>query len=158
MISDSAPHLKKKIFESPSPRQPQDTLSPGGRLEVSVLFSSIEGTIAALKCATSLVKGLNGRITLVEVQRVPYPLPLNRPAVALDFTQQRLLAVAAQSELDIEVSLYLCRLPWETLARVLKPRSIIVIGCRRQWWRSREEKLASKLHRAGYHPVLVKAS
>ncbi|MBV9182914.1 MAG: hypothetical protein JO356_16520 [Acidobacteria bacterium] len=159
MSSNSAPCVthEERIFQYPAPPHQPRAISPGGRLEIWVLFTTPGGTIAALERAACLLKGLEGCISLVEVQTVPYPLPLNRPPVALNFTKQRLLAIAAQSELEIAVSVYLCRSAAETLARILKPGSIVVIGCRRQWWRNREEKLASKLRRAGYHTVVVKA-
>ena len=127
------------------------------KLEISVLFTSRESTIAAVRRAAAMLKGLDGRISLIDVQTVPYPLPLDRPPVALDFTQRRLLAIAAESELESKASVYFCRFRWETLLRILKPGSAIVIGTRKRWWTSREKKLARKLQRAGYQTLVVEA-
>jgi len=53
------------------------------RLEVVVVFTSLEGTIAALKSAGNLVHGLRAHITLVVPQIVPYALPLESPPTLL---------------------------------------------------------------------------
>lgn len=141
-----------------SPTDISVTAASDGKLEISVLFTSLQSTIAAVHRAAALLKGLDGRISLIEAQAIPYPLPLDTPPVALDFTRQRLLTIAAESELEIAVFVYLCRFRLETLSRVLKPGSVIVIGCRRKWWPSWEKKLARRLQRAGYQAIVVEAA
>jgi hypothetical protein len=126
-----------------------------GELEVFVLFTSPESTITAVRRAATLLKGLKGRISLVEVQTIPYPLPLDSPPVALDFSKRRLLAIAGETELEIAVYVYLSRFPWETLAQVLRPGSVVVMGCRKKWWPGWEKKLARRLQRAGHSTVVV---
>ena len=51
------------------------------RLNISVIFTSVEATLAALKKAGALASSLGARITLVVPQVVPYPLPLESPPV-----------------------------------------------------------------------------
>ena len=56
-------------------------------LNISVIFTAVEATLAALKQAGILASNLGGRISLVVAQVIPYPLPLNKPLAAPDFTE-----------------------------------------------------------------------
>jgi hypothetical protein len=42
----------------------------------------------------------------------------------------------------------------ETLAAVLEPHSLIVLGARKRWWPTQEKRLARKLRRAGHEVIL----
>ena len=55
------------------------------KLNISVVFTSIESTLAALKEAGTLAYSLGARITLLVPQVVPYPLALETPPVLIDF-------------------------------------------------------------------------
>lgn len=68
--------------------------STDGELRVFVPYTSVELTKAALTGATVLVRKLDLHITLFAVQIVPFPLPLERSAVAPNFLEQRLLVIA----------------------------------------------------------------
>ena len=125
------------------------------RLNVSVVFTSIEATIAALKKAAGLASRLNAHITLLVPQIVPYPLPLTSPPVLLDFNERRFRVLAEQSAVETRVCLYLCRDRWETLTVVLKPRSVVVLGGRKRWWPTAEKRLAHRLRRAGHEVVFA---
>lgn len=128
------------------------------RLEVVVVFTSVEGTIAALKSASNLVRGLRAHITLVVPQIVPYALPLESPPTLLDFSQRRLSEIASESRVETIVRLYLCRNPLETVTAVLKPRSLVVVGSHRRWWPTREQSLARKLQRAGHEVIFTETA
>ena len=43
----------------------------------------------------------------------------------------------------------------EGFCHVLKPESIVLLGARKHWWRTREEKLARRLARDGHKVVLL---
>jgi hypothetical protein len=126
----------------------------GSKLEISVVFTSVDATLAALKEAADLANSLGGRITLIVPQVVPYPLPLTSPPVLVDFNERRLRVLAGQSRVETRVSIYLCRDALPTLLSVLKPHSLIVVGSRKRWWPTAEKRLAAKLRRAG-HEVMV---
>ena len=136
----------------PAPAFGQDAES---KLEISVVFSSLEGTLAALKEAGSLASALGGRITLIVPQVVPYPLPLTSPPVLVDFNERRLRVIASHARVETRVCIYLCRDPLETLQSVLKPHALVVVGCRNRWWRTPERRLAAKLRRSGYEVVVT---
>jgi hypothetical protein len=58
------------------------------KLNIAVVFTSVEATPAALKEAGALATSLGARITLLVPQIVPYPLPLESPPVLLDFKRE----------------------------------------------------------------------
>jgi hypothetical protein len=128
------------------------------QLNVSVIFTSVDATLAALREAGRLLgsqaRSLGGRITLIVPQIVPYPLPLNSPPVLVDFNERRLRVIASDCRVETSVCVYLCRDPLEILRSVLKPHSLVVVGSRRRWWPTAEKRLAAKLRSAG-HEVIV---
>src|ERR1700730_171952 len=125
------------------------------RLNVAVVFTSVESTLAALREAGALANSLGARITLLVPQVVPYPLPMETPPVLVEFNENRFRVIASESPVETSVQIYLCRDRFETLASVLKPGSIVVLGGRKRWWPTKEERLARQLRRAGYE-VLFK--
>jgi hypothetical protein len=125
------------------------------RFEISVVFTSFDATVAALKMAGALLKGLNAHISLVVPQVVPYPLPLDNPPVLREFCERKLREIANESPVDTTVFLYLCRDRLATLRTVLKRGSIVVIGGRRKWWPTREKSLAGKMRRSGHEVIFT---
>jgi hypothetical protein len=132
---------------------PQPELTP--RLNVAVVFTSVEATLAALREAGLLAARLGGRITLLVPQVVPYPLPLSSPPVLIDWNERRFSVLAAESPVETTVRLYLCRDRMETLLKVLTPHSLVVVGGPKRWWPNGEKSLVRKLRRAG-HEVIFK--
>src|SRR5688572_1192783 len=126
-------------------------------LNILVIFTSVDATASALKKTAPLAESLGARITLLVSQVVPYPLPLTSPPVLLEFQEKRFRKIASQSPVSVRVELYLCRHEFETLKRVLKPRSLVVIGGRRTLWPTREKAMARKLRRAGHEVIFNEA-
>ena len=137
------------------PASPPGTNESEGKLEIAVIFTSADATVAAIDRAGALLRGLNGHISLVAAQSVPYPLPLERPPVLLHFNKQRLIDIAGESPVDPTVHLYLCRWRSETLASALRPGTVVVIGGRKRWWPTWEKSLARKLRRAGFTVIFL---
>jgi hypothetical protein len=125
------------------------------RLNIAVLFTSIPSTLAALKRAGDVARGLGARLTLLVPQVVPYPLPLESPPILLDWNEQRFSVIARESPVDTTVQIYLCRDRMEALERVLSPRSIVVVGARQRWWPTAEMRMARKLRRLGHEVILA---
>jgi hypothetical protein len=127
---------------------------PGARLNISVIFTSVEPTLAALRKAGALASSLGARITIFAPQVVPYPLPLESPPVLLDWSERRFSVIAAASPVETSVCIYLCRDRAAALRDALKPRSVVVIGGRRGWRPfSAEKSLARRLRRAGHEVI-----
>lgn len=131
-------------------------LNPNDEPEVSVLFTNEKHARSALRLAGALAQDLSARINLVVVKEVPLAFPVDQPPVAVSFTVQRLLEFASEGEqgpLDTTVQLCYCRNKPQAMAQVLKPRSLVIIGGRKRWWRREEDRLA-KLLRAKGHQVI----
>lgn len=124
-------------------------------LEISVLFTSQEAALTALRRAAELAASLSARITLIVPQIVPFPLPLASPPVLLDFQEARLREIASKSQVETVVRIYLCRDRWDLLKTALTPNSLVVLGSRRKWrWFRSESRLARRLRKNG-HEVIV---
>jgi hypothetical protein len=136
----------------PSP-SPIEEIEP--RLNISVVFTTVEATLEALRRAGDLASRLSGQITLLVPQVVPYPLPLTSPPVLLDWNERRFHIIASESPVETKVMLYLCRDRIETMMQTLMPRSLIVIGGRKRWWPTAETRLARKLRRAGHEVIFT---
>jgi hypothetical protein len=122
--------------------------------EVFVLFASQEQTLKALKKACDIAKPMCAGIVVLAAEIVPYPLPLDRPSVRLEFIIRRFQKIAGQYPAKTEVRVYLCRDQLEALKRVLEPNSTVVIGTKKRWWPTREARLARKLRRGGHKVIL----
>lgn len=126
------------------------------KLNIAVVFTSVEATLAALRRAGLLASSLGARITLHVPQLVPYPLPLERPPVLLDWNQRRFRVIAGASPVETVVRLYLCRDKVETLNRALSAGSLVVIGGPKVWWPfTREKRLAAALRLLGHEVIFI---
>jgi hypothetical protein len=123
-------------------------------LNVTVVFTTYEATGFALETASLLAARLNACITLLAFQVVPYPLPLTQPRVSLAFFEHRLSQLAGSTPVSTAVFVYLCRDPVQVLRGLLKPRSLVVLGGRKRWWRTPEKRLAGVLRKAGHEVIL----
>lgn len=131
-----------------------------GRLHIHVVFTTIEGTIAALRSAADSAASLGADITLLVTEVVYYRYPLETPPVSPAFLQDRCIAVIEEARLDvsaINIEIYFCRRQMQCLQFRLKPRSIVVIGERKLYWPSRELKLERTLKLLGHDVLLVNA-
>jgi|SRR5579871_70037 len=155
LTNQLAPAFEKVLHAAVTCPEPPAADEKEGRLDLAVLFTSPDATLRALRRAGALASELNARIVLLVPQVVPFPLPLTSPPVLLDFQEQRLRAIAEDSSVPTTVRIYLCRDRWGLLSTILKPASLIVVGGHRQWWRTREQRLASRLYKAGHQVIFA---
>lgn len=147
--------LQKILIPLPDHPQPSPVEEAEPRLNIHVVFTSVEATLVALRKAGELANRLAARITLVVPQVVPHPLPLESPPVLLDWNERRFRVIAEESQVEMTVQIYLCRDRVQTLCALIKPRSVVVLGGRKGWWPTAETRLARKLRRAGHDVILV---
>lgn len=125
------------------------------RFSVVLPHTKIELTEIALKEAVRLARGLNARISVLAVQIVPFPQELDptRGCPGLP----ALLALAESADVPVTVNLVYAR-DWESACdQTLTQGSFVLLAARRGWLRSREERLAHHLSRAGHKVTLLPA-
>jgi hypothetical protein len=127
----------------------------GPKLDIHVIFTNMADTQATLKAAGWLARDLGARVTILAAQVVPYRLPLDSPPVPIEFTERALGRIASEQEVEAAVKVYLCRDQRETIRQALKPDSVVVIGGKKRWWPTAEQRLAGMLKRDGHRVVLV---
>lgn len=140
---------------NPEVHQPERAV-PGRaktRLDVSVVFTSVDATLAALRKGGELASRLHARILLLVPQIVPYPLPLTSPPILLDFNERRFRLIAEESPVETSVRLYLCRDRRDMLRGALPPHSIVVLAGPKRWWPTAESRLARALRREGHEVI-----
>jgi hypothetical protein len=126
------------------------------QLDICVVFTSIEGTMSALRSAGTLASRLRGHITLMVPEVVPFHLPLNKPAVVHDWNERRFRVLAEGGQVETSVRFYLCRDRDETLANSLEPHSLVVIGGKKRWWwPTSESRLAARMRSLGHEVILT---
>jgi len=150
--------LEKNVTPAAGRPGPAQVDGKDSRVEIVVIFTSVNSTLAALLHAGSLAHRLAGKVTLLVPQVVPFPLPLTSPPVLIDWNERRFRVIAESSPVDTKVRLYLCRDRDETLKQTLRLRSLVVLGTPKSWWPfTVEERLARKLRRWGHEVVLIEA-
>lgn len=120
------------------------------RLDVNVLYTTRSGTLAALKSATRLTASLGTRPRVHVLYVVPWTLPLERRALPPGFLAELVSSLGQQSSTAISVQVYLCREAGRCVREIFQPHSLIVVGGRKRWWRTSEQRLAEILERAGH--------
>ncbi len=123
------------------------------KFNIAVVFTSVHATLAALKEAGNLASQLGARITLVVPEEVPYALPLETPQIPVLFTEHRFRVIASQSPVETNVHICLCRDRFSALKSALKPGSIVVLGGRKRWWPTKDQRLARDLESVGYEVI-----
>ncbi|MGA2267028.1 MAG: hypothetical protein ABSH44_01040 [Bryobacteraceae bacterium] len=126
-----------------------------GELDIVVPYTEWSITEALLKRAVALTAGLNARLTLVAVHTVPYAAPFGCPAAVHAHLVEQLVDLASRCPLPVNAQVVLGRGRAEGFSYVLKPESIVLLGARKHWRRTEEERLARALARDGHKVVLL---
>jgi hypothetical protein len=102
-----------------------------------------------------LAQPLRSGVEVLALQTVPFALPLDDPSVPFNFLVRRLKKLAGRFPVPIRISGFLCRDLFETLERVLNRDCPVVMGIKKRWWPTHDERVARKLQHAGYNVTLV---
>ena len=124
-------------------------------LRIFVPYTKPELTRSALAMAAKYVEGLNGHITLMFVQVVPFSLTLDKPNIRCDILAQRLMEKIGSVDSDIAVEVILARDRYEALRSVIPAGSLVLLTTGKRWWKTAEESLAHLLSKKGCSVNLV---
>jgi hypothetical protein len=156
------------IVDNRAPEPGPSQLEPAGagdsdpeRLRITVILTTIEGTMAALRAAANLARGLRAEIVLVVAEVVYFRYPVEHPPVESSFFERLGTALADELQLEgdvFELEIHFCRDRVRCLEQSLPPRSLVMMGAKKCWWRGRERNLERALRQRGYDVVVVRAS
>jgi|SRR5580700_9469688 hypothetical protein len=131
------------------------TSGPVEELEVVVPYTEWAVTDALLKRAPSLTAGLNVRLKLIAVHAVPYPATFGCPAAVHAHLVEQLVDLASRCPLPVDAQVVLARSQNEGFRYMLKPESTVLVGARKHFWRTAEERLAKTLAADGHKVALI---
>jgi len=130
----------------------------GRRPRISVIYTNIEGTLAALDAAVRFSRGLEAEIVLLVAEELALYYSLDHPPIATAFFERVCKAILAELQLDataIRLEIYFCRRQIKCFEAALHPRSVVLLGTGHHFWRRKERKLASTLKALGHDALLV---
>jgi|SRR5215469_2340836 len=132
-------------------------LSFDSHLQITVVQTTPEGTLSALRLGSKLAKGLGVRIRLVATQIVPFRLPLEKPMISADFLRRRQQRLVAEADIDDESvvsEILLCRNAKRTIREYLSPWSLVLVGGKHNYWNS-GYRLSKWLERIGHQVIFA---
>jgi hypothetical protein len=138
-------------------RYPDSERAP---FRVTVVHTSTEGTIAALRTAAELATGLGAELALLWAEEIPYQYRLHDLPVPIEMLERQLQKVVYLSgirESQVLTQLLLCRDKYAAVPRSLFSHSVVVIGKSAAWWSRPGKKLEMILREAGHQVVPVVA-
>ncbi len=125
-----------------------------GVLWTVIPYTTLELARAALRHA-AVCSDLDVHVSLVDVQVVPFPCALNKPPVDQKFSHCRLNDLVKESGLPGKGAVIYTRDWLEGFRQVLEPGSLVIVASKKRWWRTREEKLARTLKKAGHDVMFL---
>jgi hypothetical protein len=131
----------------------QDGVS--AEIELAIPYTEKYLAGAVLERAMALGAGLNARISLVAVHAAPYPLEFGCPSSTHAFLVERLVELAGRCPLPVTAEVIMARSQEEGFRNAFHSSATVLVGSRRRWWRTAEEKLARALARDGRQVVLM---
>jgi hypothetical protein len=129
------------------------------RPRITVIYTTLDGTRAALEAAVHLSTGLGAEIVMLVAEKVAIYYPLNYAHLAARFfegVRRKILKEMRMKETSVKLEIYFCRRRVQCFEAMLDERSIVVLGTQRRWWQFRERRLVRALKLLGHDPVLVR--
>ncbi len=128
-------------------------------LPLTVLFTTVPDTLAALREAAHWAHQLGACIRILVPHVVPYPLPIEQPRVDPRFRLRHLRTICEHSSVMTYIEIRLCRDACQCVQEALLPHSLVVVGGRPSRWPfTYEKRLGRKLRNAGHQVVFADAA
>jgi hypothetical protein len=126
-------------------------------LSVTVLFTDVPHTLAALRHAGALSCSLHAWLRIVVPVVVPDPLDLTSSPSASKVVCRRLTTVVQGFGIPTLVNVVYCRDREEPVKKSLDKHSIVVICWRKKWIFDPMRGLARRLTKLGHQVVVVRS-
>ena len=125
-------------------------------LSLTVIFTTVPGTLAALKQGAHLAHQLGAKIRVLVPSVVPFPLDLDKPRIDPLFGLRRFRTVCENGRIETSIDIRLCRNARRCIEEGLPPHSLILMGRPKTWWPlNTESRLAKSLKKAGHEVIVV---
>jgi hypothetical protein len=124
--------------------------------EVNVIFTTEDATIAALRVAATLGRACNASVQLIAPQ-APIAIVDGDVLAANSPVHSDAFAARLAREIDVRVQVLVCvtRSVAAVARTLLRRHSLVVIGGRRSWLPTREERLRRALEAQGHFVLFV---
>ncbi|MCM3881211.1 MAG: hypothetical protein ND807_13965 [Vicinamibacterales bacterium] len=127
--------------------------------EINVMFTTLRGTLAAMRVAAALARATGARLRLIQPRLATYPLRSAGYALAaepevVDADRER-EQVVATAGLPVEVLVSVCGRIADAAALALHDHSLVIIGGHRSWLPTQLERLQRTLESLGHVVVFV---
>lgn len=154
-VQDEVTDVLAKWLQDWAGDDPCPGAASGVPLHVAVLFTTVNGTLSALRAANVLSRGLNANVTLIVPRVVPRYIALPSSPIVMEIRDERFSAAARHLGVEILVRIYSCHDRVRMLRRVLEPNSLIVIGPDRLRWWPASNRVGRTLTGYGYQVVII---
>lgn len=123
---------------------------------MSVVFTSVDATLAAIRVARRFAEAMGTGVTLVHFQPVAFAAPLEAPPGLSPVETDAFRAhLEAEGGGDTRVRVFVCRDPRRMMSLALGAHSLVVIGGRRRWWPTRANRWRRLLEAQGHWVIFV---
>ncbi len=122
---------------------------------VSVVATSDAATLFALKQAAAYAQFASSGLNLVVLHEVHFALPVDEPAVQLEWLHSHFRDLVSAAGIDASIHLCLCRNKFDAARQFFRAPGVVFLSGRKGWWPSRERRFIRLLEKLGQEVVLV---
>jgi hypothetical protein len=122
---------------------------------VYVVYTTIPGTLAALRVAGVVSRAMGVPLRLIHFRTVPSPLPVDAPTGLSPIETAEFANQLRAERYDVSLHVYLCRDARAAIATSLRRGSIVAIGGNRSWWPTEGDRWKRWLEAAGHFVLFV---
>jgi hypothetical protein len=136
---------------------PPELESAGRRdaIEIFIPYTEWALGVATMEGAAALASKLQPIVRLIAVHTVPYPVQFGCLAAIHGHLVEQLVDLASRSPLTVHPQVVLARSRREGFRSALPAESTVLIGARRRFWRTPEDRLAAMLAGDGHKVALI---
>ena len=127
--------------------------------EINVIFTTLQGTTAAMRVAASLSRATEARVRLIDPRILRYPLRsagyalAAAPEVSIEDRERERVVRAAG--VPVEVLVYNCGRETDAIRVALRRHSFVIMGGHRSWLPTRQERLQRAIESMGHIVTFV---
>jgi hypothetical protein len=127
--------------------------------EINVIFTTLYGTLAAIRVAAALARTTGAPVRLIDPRAIPFPLRSAGYALAAaperSFEELERDHVIAAAGVRVQVLVCGCGTAIDAACMALRKHSFVILGGRRSWLPTRLERMQRALESLGHVVTFV---